>query len=212
MKLIFIGPPGAGKGTHAVAVSEKLGLPIIGTGNILRESVKNSTELGLKAKSFMDAGQLVPDDLILSMVEERLGADDCAGGYILDGFPRTLPQARALTAMGITPDHVLSLEVEDDVIISRLSGRRVCDNCGATYHVASLPPKVEGICDVCGGELSVRADDREETIKERLRVYHEQTEPIKAYFEDMGLVRGFDSTGSVNDVTAALFNFLGGAQ
>ena len=160
----------------------------------------------------MDAGQLVPDELILSMVKERLSAPDCAGGYILDGFPRTLPQAEALTAMGITPDHVLSLEVDDSAIISRLTGRRVCDNCGATYHVVGMPPKTEGICDVCGNALSVRADDREETVKERLRVYHEQTEPIKAYFEQMGLVRGFDSTGSVAAVTRALLQYLGASQ
>lgn len=212
MKLIFIGPPGAGKGTHAAVISEKLGLPIIGTGNILRESVKAGTELGQKAKGYMDAGQLVPDDLILAMVDERLKAPDCANGYILDGFPRTLPQAEALTAMGITPDYVLDLEVDDSIIVGRLTGRRVCENCGATYHVVNLPPKQEGVCDVCGGKLTVRKDDTEATVRERLSVYHQQTEPIKAYFENMGLVHSFDGSGKVNEVTQALLGLLEGTR
>ena len=212
MKLIFIGPPGAGKGTHAAVISERLRLPIIGTGNILRESVKAGTELGQKAKGYMDAGQLVPDDLILRMVDERLKQPDCAGGYILDGFPRTLPQAEALTAMGITPDYVLDLEVDDSFIVGRLTGRRVCEDCGATYHVQNLPPKKEGVCDVCGGKLIIRKDDTEATVKERLSVYHQQTEPIKAYFETMGLVHSFDGGGSVDNVTGALLGLLEGKR
>lgn len=212
MKLIFIGPPGAGKGTHAAVLSEKTGLPIIGTGNILREAIKSGTELGAKAKGFMDAGQLVPDSLILAMVDERLKAPDCENGYILDGFPRTLPQAEALTGMGITPDVVIDLMVEDSLILERLTGRRVCPECGATYHVKSLPPKAEGVCDICGAKLTVRKDDTPETVRERLSVYHEQTEPIKAYFESMGLVRSFDGSGGVDDLSVELLALVGGSR
>ena len=184
MKLIFLGAPGAGKGTHAEVICEKLNIPSISTGNILREAVKNQTELGKKAKSYMEAGNLVPDELVIEILQERIRQDDCKNGFILDGFPRTVAQAKALDEMNVSIDHVIDLEVEDETVLKRLSGRRVCEDCGASYHVSFRPPKEEGVCDVCGGKVVQRQDDKPETIKDRLRVYHEQTEPLKDYYQD----------------------------
>lgn len=188
MKLILLGAPGAGKGTHAEVICEKLNIPSISTGNILREAVKNHTELGNKAKSYMEAGNLVPDELVIEILQERIRQDDCKNGFILDGFPRTVAQAKALDEMNVVIDHVIDLEVEDETVLKRLSGRRVCEDCGASYHVSFRPPKEEGVCDVCGGKVVQRKDDKPETIKDRLRVYHEQTEPLKDYYQDKGIL------------------------
>ena len=178
MKLILLGAPGAGKGTQAEIISKKLNIPSISTGNILREAIKNGTATGLKAKSFMDAGKLVPDDVIIGIVSERVAEPDCANGFILDGVPRTIPQAEALEAAGIHFDCVVSIEIADSVIESRMTGRRVCGSCGASYHVTAHPPKQEGICDLCGKELVLRKDDAPETVQNRLRVFHAETEQI----------------------------------
>ena len=186
MNLIFLGAPGAGKGTQAEVVSEHLGIPTISTGNIIREALKNGTETGLKAKSYMDAGKLVPDEIVIAIIKERLAQDDCKGGFILDGFPRTVPQAEALTQMGVEIDRVIDIEVPDEKIMARLSGRRVCEACGASYHLEYKPMKVEGVCDKCGGKTVQRKDDHPDTVKDRLHVYHEQTEPLKAYYEKLG--------------------------
>ncbi|MBE6992407.1 MAG: adenylate kinase [Ruminococcaceae bacterium] len=208
MKIIFLGAPGAGKGTQAEIVAEKLGIPTISTGNMLREAIKNGTELGLKMKQYTDNGQLVPDDVIIGIVGERLAQADCEKGYILDGMPRTIAQAEALESIGIEIDAAISLEIEDAVIEDRMSGRRVCEKCGASYHVTSNPPKAEGVCDSCGGALVIRKDDAPETVKERLRVYHEQTEPIKGFYEARGklkLVKGDQPiAGATADIMAAL--------
>ena len=179
MKLILLGAPGAGKGTQADILCEKLDIPTISTGNILRAAVKNGTPTGLKAKAFMDAGQLVPDEVIIGIISERLEEPDCAKGYILDGVPRTIAQAEALEKAGIVFDCVVSLEVSDETIMERMSGRRVCPDCGASYHVAAVPPKAEGVCDKCGGKLIQRKDDAPETVKSRLEVYHKETEPSR---------------------------------
>ncbi len=187
MKLILLGPPGAGKGTQASILSEKLNIITISTGAMLRAAVKENTPLGQKAKNYLDNGQLVPDELVVSIVDERLKKDDCKNGFILDGFPRTVKQAEALDAV-IEIDKVLSLEVDDDVIVERLSGRRECSKCATPYHILFNPPKTEGKCDKCGGDLICRADDNEDTIKKRLKVYHEQTEPIKSYYMQQGKV------------------------
>ena len=187
MKLILLGAPGAGKGTQASILSEKLNIITISTGAMLRAAVKENTPLGQKAKNYLDNGQLVPDELVVSIVDERLKKDDCKNGFILDGFPRTVKQAEALDAV-IEIDKVLSLEVDDDVIVERLSGRRECSKCATPYHILFNPPKTEGKCDKCGGDLICRADDNEDTIKKRLKVYHEQTEPIKSYYMQQGKV------------------------
>ena len=187
MKLILLGPPGAGKGTQASILSEKLNIITISTGAMLRAAVKENTPLGQKAKNYLDNGQLVPDELVVSIVDERLKKDDCKNGFILDGFPRTVKQAETLDAV-IEIDKVLSLEVDDDVIVERLSGRRECSKCATPYHILFNPPKTEGKCDKCGGDLICRADDNEDTIKKRLKVYHEQTEPIKSYYMQQGKV------------------------
>ena len=170
MKLILLGAPGAGKGTQAELLAEKLSIPTISTGNILREAIKAGTEVGLKAKAFTDNGQLVPDDVIIGIISERLAKDDCANGFILDGVPRTIPQAEALEAAGIKLDYVVSIEIEDEIIENRMTGRRVCESCGNSYHVVANPPKTEGVCDACGGKLVVRKDDAPETVKNRLGV------------------------------------------
>lgn len=183
MNLILLGAPGAGKGTQAEAICHKLGIPAISTGNLLREAVKNQTDLGKAAQTYMDGGQLVPDDLVIKMLVERLNNDDCKGGFILDGFPRTVPQAEALDRMGIAIDRVIDIVVADEAITKRMSGRRVCAGCGASYHVAYKPSKTEGVCDKCGGDTVLRKDDQPETVQERLRVYHSQTEPLIAYYE-----------------------------
>ncbi|MDR2654978.1 MAG: adenylate kinase [Oscillospiraceae bacterium] len=186
MKLILLGAPGAGKGTQAEIISEKYGIPAVSTGNILREAVKNQTRLGLEAKSYMDAGALVPDDVIISIIKERFKEPDCAGGFILDGMPRTVVQAEKLDEMGVEIDKALDIEVSDEDIIKRLSGRRVCSVCGSSYHVLYRPPAEEGVCDKCGGELIIRRDDQIETILDRLETYHRQTEPLKDYYEKRG--------------------------
>ena len=202
MNLIFLGAPGAGKGTQAEVVSEHLGIPTISTGNIIREALKNGTETGLKAKSYMDAGKLVPDEIVIAIIKERLAQDDCKGGFILDGFPRTVPQAEALTQMGVEIDRVIDIEVPDEKIMARLSARRVCEACGASYHLEYKPMKVEGVCDKCGGKTVQRKDDHPDTVKDRLHVYHEQTEPLKAYYEKLGKLVTVIGQEEVKDTTA----------
>ena len=208
MKLIMLGAPGAGKGTQAAILSEKLGIPTISTGNILRSAVKNGTPVGLEAKSYMDAGKLVPDQVIIGIVAERLAQDDCSKGYILDGVPRTIAQAEALEQAGVVFDHVLSIEISDEEIKKRMSGRRFCASCGATYHVVNAPSKVEGVCDKCGGTLELRDDDKPETVRERLRVYHEQTEPLKDYYEKQGKLKIVEGQEEVADTTALTLKAL----
>ncbi|MBR3593218.1 MAG: adenylate kinase [Clostridia bacterium] len=208
MKLILLGAPGAGKGTQAEKISEKLSIPVISTGNIIRESMKNGTEMGSKAKSYVDAGKLVPDEVVIGIIRERLANKDCENGFILDGFPRTIPQAEALDNMGIEIDTVLSIDVEDEKIVARMSGRRVCLDCGATYHLEYKKSKVEGICDFCGKELVLRKDDAPETVLDRLHVYHEQTEPLKEFYAAKGKLRTVKGCEEVKDTTAATFAAL----
>lgn len=202
MNLILLGAPGAGKGTQAEIICEKFSIPSISTGNIIRESVKNGTEMGIKAKSYMDSGELVPDDVVIGIIKERLAQPDCNNGFILDGFPRTIPQAEALDAMGVRIDRVVSIEVADDKIAARMSGRRVCSNCGASYHTEYKKPAKDGVCNFCNGELIQRKDDAPETVIERLRVYHEQTEPLKGYYEKAGKLRLVQGQEEVADTTA----------
>lgn len=209
MKLTLLGAPGAGKGTQAGILSRKLGIPTISTGNILRSAIHDGTSVGLAAKSYIDKGQLVPDDVIIEIVQERLAQPDCADGFILDGMPRTIPQAEALLAHGIELDAVLSLEISDDEIVQRMVGRRVCPRCGATYHVTMNPPKQDGVCDVCGTALIIRPDDALETVRDRLHVYHEQTEPLKGFYEKLGLLRSVNSVGTFEEVTQEIFRSLG---
>ncbi len=201
MKLILLGAPGAGKGTQAEVICSTLNIPAISTGNIIREALKNGTELGLKAKSYMDAGQLVPDEVVIEIIRERLNHDDCANGFILDGFPRTVPQAEALDRMGIAIDRVVDIEVADEKITARLSGRRVCPACGASYHVDYKPSKDGENCDLCGAGLVIRKDDDPEIIKDRLKVYHEQTEPLKEYYGNKGILREVIGQEEVADTT-----------
>ena len=181
MNFIFLGAPGAGKGTHAQVLAKKYGIPAISTGDIIREALKSGTEMGLRAKSYTETGKLVPDEIVIGIIQERLAAGDCEKGFILDGFPRTIPQAEALDRMGVNIDFVVDLEVPEETILRRLSGRRVCERCGASYNLNDKRPKAEGVCDVCGGTLVQRRDDQPETVKARLKVYHEQTEPLKLY-------------------------------
>ncbi|MBQ0098095.1 MAG: adenylate kinase [Oscillospiraceae bacterium] len=202
MKLILLGAPGAGKGTQAAVISEHLNIPQISTGNIIREALKSGTEMGLKAKSFMDAGQLVPDDVVIGIIKERLKNDDCKDGFILDGFPRTIPQAEALDNMGIIIDKVIDIEVPDETIIARLSGRRVCEKCGRPYHITDLKPKVDGICDFCTGALIQRKDDQIETVKNRLDIYHAETEPLIEYYEKQGKLSVVNGQEKVEDTIA----------
>ena len=209
MKLILLGAPGAGKGTQAEIISEKLHIPTISTGNILREAIKNGTETGLKAKSFMDAGKLVPDDVIIGIVSERVAQPDCANGFILDGVPRTLPQAEALEAAGIHFDRVVSIEIEDAVIEARMTGRRVCGSCGSSYHVTANPPKIEGICNACGSELVTRPDDVPETVRSRLAVYHKETEALKGFYEKLGKLRLIEGNQPIEDATRDILAALG---
>lgn len=201
MKLILLGAPGAGKGTQAEIICSKLGIPTISTGNIIRDAMKNGTEMGTKAKAFVDEGNLVPDEVVIGIVKERLSQDDCAKGFILDGFPRTIPQAEALDAMGIEIDRVISIEVSDEKITRRMSGRRVCQGCGASYHIEYKPSKSEGVCDQCGDALIQRKDDAPETVLDRLRVYHEQTEPLKVYYNASGKLRTVEGQENVVDTT-----------
>lgn len=207
MDLILMGAPGAGKGTQSAKISEKWNIPAISTGDILRAAIKSGSELGRSAKSYIDAGQLVPDEVVIGLIRERLASPECKNGFILDGFPRSIPQAEALDAMGINIDVVLSLSVEDEVIVERMSGRRVCA-CGASYHVQSNPPKREGVCDKCGAELVIRSDDNPETVKKRLKTYHEQTEPLEAYYAAKGKLVRVEGRNSVQDTTVAVFKAL----
>lgn len=209
MKLILLGAPGSGKGTQAEIICEKLSIPTISTGNILREAIKEGTELGMQAKSYMDAGKLVPDALIVGIIKERLAADDCANGFILDGMPRTIAQAEALDEMGVPIDLALSLEVEDAAIEARMSGRRVCEGCGASYHMLYKQPKAEGVCDSCGAKLVQRKDDAPETVRDRLKVYHEQTEPLKDYYANKGMLKSVQGRDGIEDTTKAVFAALG---
>lgn len=208
MNLILLGAPGAGKGTQAEILTAKLGIPAISTGNILRAAVKEGTEMGLKAKSYMDAGGLVPDDVIIGILKERLAQPDCAKGFILDGVPRTIAQAEALDAHGIHFDAVLSLEIADSVIEARMTGRRTCHTCGATYHIVAAPPKQEGICDKCGGELEQRKDDQPETVKHRLEVYHNETEPLKDYYQAHGVLMSVPDLGGIEETNNKIMELL----
>ena len=201
MKLIFLGAPGAGKGTQAEKVSEYLQIPTISTGNIIREALKSGTEMGLKAKAYMEEGKLVPDEVVIGIIQERLAQPDCAKGFILDGFPRTIPQAEALDRMGIEIDRIIDIEVADDVIARRVSGRRVCADCGSSYHVDYKPSAKEGVCDRCGGTLIQRKDDHPDTVKERLEGYHAQTEPLKDYYAKSGKLRIVEGQEEVEDTT-----------
>ncbi len=207
MNLILMGAPGAGKGTQSAKISEKYQIPAIATGDILRGAIKEGTELGKAAKSYIDAGQLVPDEVVIGIIKEYLASDVCKNGFILDGFPRSIPQAEALDAMGVQIDVVLSIEVEDEKIIERMSGRRVC-SCGASYHVAYNPPKTEGVCDKCGATLYIRADDAAETVKNRLETFHAQTEPLKDYYSGKGILVTVQGQEEVADTTALVFQAL----
>ena len=209
MKMILLGAPGAGKGTQAERLCKVLEIPTISTGNILRAAVKNGTLTGLKAKAFMDAGKLVPDEVIIGIITERLAEDDCKNGYILDGVPRTIAQAEAMEKAGINFDAVVSIEVADEVIMERMSGRRVCESCGASYHLVAVPPKVAGVCDSCGGKLVQRKDDAPETVKDRLAVYHKETEPLKDFYAQRGLLKSVENQPSVEATTAAILKALG---
>ena len=208
MKLILLGAPGAGKGTQAEVLSKRWNIPTISTGNILRAAIKNGTSVGLQAKAYMDAGQLVPDDVIMGILKERVAEADCADGYILDGVPRTIPQAQAMEESGIDVDVALSIEVEDEVIVERMAGRRLCGKCGASYHTKNHPPKHEGVCDVCGGDLVTRADDAPETVRKRLAVYHSETEPLKAFYAKRGKLRSVDNQPTIEATTAAVLRVL----
>jgi len=209
MKLILLGAPGAGKGTQAEILKNKLQIPTISTGNILRAAVKNETPTGLKAKEYMDAGRLVPDEVIIGIINERLQEADCANGYILDGVPRTIAQAEAMEQAGIRFDAVVALEVSDDKIVARMSGRRVCEKCGASYHVVNVPPKQEGVCDLCGGALVQRKDDNPETVMDRLAVYHKETEPLKDFYEARGVLKTVDDQPTLDGTTQAILAVLG---
>ena len=201
MKLILLGAPGAGKGTQAEVICDHLHIPAISTGNIIREALKNETEMGLKAKSYMEAGTLVPDDVVIGIIQERLAKDDCKDGFILDGFPRTVVQAQALDDMGVEIDRVINIEVSDEDIEKRLSGRRVCESCGTSYHLLYKAPRNEGLCDRCGGKLITRKDDQPETIRDLLKVYHEQTEPLKDFYAQKGKLRTVIGQEEVADTT-----------
>ena len=213
MKIIMLGAPGAGKGTQAKKIAEKYSIPHISTGDIFRANIKNGTELGKKAKTYMDQGLLVPDELVVDLVVDRVNQDDCKNGYVLDGFPRTIPQAEALTkalaAMDQKMDYAIDVTVPDENIVNRMSGRRACVGCGATYHLKYAPTKTEGICDVCGKELILRDDDKPETVQKRLNVYHEQTQPLIDYYTAAGILRTVDGTVDINDVFQAIVDILG---
>ena len=213
MKIIMLGAPGAGKGTQADMICAKYNIPHISTGDIFRAKIKNNTELGQKAKSYMDQGLLVPDELVVDLVVDRVKADDCKNGYVLDGFPRTIPQAEALEnalkASGENVDYAIDVEVPDENIIKRMSGRRACVTCGATYHVEFAPTKVEGVCDKCGAELIIRDDDKPETVKNRLAVYHEQTQPLIDFYADRNVLKEVDGTKKLEEVFDAIVAILG---
>ena len=209
MNLILLGAPGAGKGTQAELLTQQLQIPSISTGNMLREAVKNGTDLGKEAKTYMDAGNLVPDELILSIVAERTACPDCAKGFILDGVPRTLAQAEALEAKGVRIDHVVSIEIDDAVIEGRMTGRRVCTKCGASYHIVVNPPKAEGICDQCGGQVTTRKDDAPETVRNRLAVYHASTEILKDYYRAQGKLCQVEGDQSIEGANRDILKAIG---
>ena len=209
MKLILLGAPGAGKGTQAEVLCKELNIPTISTGNILRAAIKNGTPTGLKAKAFMDEGKLVPDEVIIGIINDRLAEEDCANGYILDGVPRTIAQAEAMEKAGIVFDHVISIEIADETIVNRMGNRRVCEDCGASYHLVAVPPKTSGICDKCGGKLVQRKDDAPETVKARLEVYHKETEPLKDFYAERGLLRSVDDRPTVAETSEGILRVLG---
>ena len=213
MKIIMLGAPGAGKGTQADKICAKYNIPHISTGDIFRANIKNNTELGQKAKSYMDKGELVPDELVVDLVVDRIKADDCTNGYVLDGFPRTIQQAEALdaalAAINDKVDYAINVEVPDENIINRMSGRRACVACGATYHIVHIPTKVEGVCDKCGAELILRDDDKPETVKNRLNVYHEQTQPLIDYYTAKNVLHEVDGTKAMEDVFSSIVSILG---
>ena len=209
MNLILLGAPGAGKGTQAELLTEKLSIPAISTGNMLREAIANGTELGNKVKQYMDGGSLVPDELVMGIVAERVAQPDCANGFILDGVPRTLAQAEALEAAGVKIDHVVSIEVPDSLIEGRMTGRRVCGHCGASYHVVANPPKTEGVCDLCGSELIIRKDDAPETVRHRLEVYHATTEVLKEFYGKLGRLRLVDGCQSIEGANEDILKAIG---
>lgn len=215
MKIIMLGAPGAGKGTQAKMIAERYNIPHVSTGDIFRANIKNNTELGRKAKEYMDKGELVPDELTVSILLDRVAQDDCKTGYVLDGFPRTIPQAeildQELTKLGETIDFAINVDVPDENIIKRMSGRRACVSCGATYHIEHIPPKKEGICDTCGSELILRDDDKPETVKNRLNVYHTQTQPLIEYYSKKGVLRDVDGTRDMKDVFDDITSILGQA-
>ena len=204
MNIILLGAPGAGKGTQAEVICDRLNIPTISTGNIIREALKTGTEMGLKAKAFMEAGKLVPDEVVIGIIQERLAKDDCQKGFILDGFPRTIPQAEALDAMGVVIDKVIDIEVTDEAIIRRMSGRRVCEKCGASYHLEYKLPAVEGVCDKCAGALVQRKDDHPDTVKARLEIYHQETEPLKNYYEQQGKLTIVEGQATIEQTTALI--------
>ena len=209
MTLILLGAPGAGKGTQAELLTKKLSIPAISTGNMLREAMANGSELGKQLKQIMDSGCLVPDDVILSIVAERVAKPDCKNGFILDGVPRTLSQAEALDAIGVRIDHVVSIEIDDSVIEGRMTGRRVCGKCGASYHIVANPPKTEGICDQCGAELVIRKDDAPETVHHRLEVYHNSTEVLKSYYATCGKLRVVNGDQPIEDAFRDVLKAIG---
>lgn len=209
MKLILLGAPGAGKGTQADILSKMLGIPTISTGNILRAAMKEGTPVGLQAKEYVDNGKLVPDEVIVGIVKERLAKDDCAKGFILDGMPRTIPQAKALEEAQIHIDTALSIDIDDETIVQRMSGRRTCKDCSATFHVVSNPPKTEGKCDHCGGELTIRKDDAPETVRSRLEVYHQETEPLLDFYAQRNKLVSVDNQPSVEETTQVIKKALG---
>ena len=213
MNLILLGAPGAGKGTQAEVICKHLGIPAISTGNILREALKSGTEMGLKAKAFMDAGQLVPDEIVIGIIKDRLAEEDCKNGFILDGFPRTIPQAECLTdalsKLGSKIDYAIDVDVPDENIVNRMGGRRACLNCGATYHIVFNPTKVEGKCDACGSDTVLRDDDKPETVQKRLSVYHEQTQPLIDYYKAQGILKSVDGTQPMDKVFTDIVAILG---
>lgn len=213
MNLILLGAPGAGKGTQAEIICDTLKIPAISTGNILREAVKNGTELGLKAKEYMESGNLVPDEVVIGLLKERIAQPDCENGYVLDGFPRTIPQAESLDAalakMGQKVDYAIDVDVPDENIVNRMSGRRACVGCGATYHIKYNPPKTEDVCDICGEKLILRDDDQPETVLKRLTVYHDQTQPLIDYYTKSGILKQVDGTVDMEDVFQAIVKILG---
>ena len=213
MKIIMLGAPGAGKGTQAKQIADKYQIPHISTGDIFRANIKEGTELGAKAKTFMDQGLLVPDELVVELVADRIVKDDCKNGFVLDGFPRTIPQAKALdealAKMGEKMDYAVDVDVPDENIIRRMGGRRACVSCGATYHIVNIPTKVEGICDKCGKEVVLREDDKPETVQKRLHVYHEQTQPLIDYYKDQGILKSVDGTRPMEAVFADIVQILG---